>query len=276
MGAYQVGALSHILGTLQIQYDIVVGTSVGAINGINVAMHPAGQEVEAAQSLWDQWMALTTKDVLIPRWLQPLSLLWHPSTHDVTPLRRLLEKRVGDMHKRYACLSVDIVSGKSAVWTNEHSREDLIDGIMASSMTPIIHPGVPKDDMHLYDGGLLDVTPAKVAIDMGATELDIILTHSSKLSSWTMKSDKLWHTAPRIFDVMFHELVEGDLRALRLYNALADAGLTDKKKVVVRVLRPSNPLPMDASKFAPHEIRVVAALGLSDARYIDWGVGDSS
>lgn len=296
LGAYQVGAISHLLGDLEVQHDIIVGTSVGAINGVALSMFAIGDEVPAAEDLKRMWLELRTEHVVTPRWLQPLSLLWEPSTHDVAPLRKLIHDRldVGRLQRRYGCVSIDIVSGEPRVWTHEMDKDTLVDGIMSSSMTPIIHPAIHREGEVLYDGGLVDVTPARLAIDMGADELDIILTQSDKLNEWDPHPDRLWNTGPRVFSIMFRELVEGDLRTIQLYNALAMARdlaealgddpraqalqdqlakmhAQDKRIVKVRLLRPEDVLPMDASKFEPDEIRAVMEIGEADARKLDWG-----
>lgn len=297
-GAYQVGALQHILGELKIQYDIVVGTSVGAINGLSIAMYQKGDEVLAAADLLQQWLDLKTSDIVEPRWLQPLSLLWSPSTHSVEPLRQLLLERFNcPLSKWFSCVAVDIVTGDTHRWTNANTREEIVEGVISSSMTPIIHPSNNIDGKVFYDGGLVDVSPSRLAIDLGATEIDIILTQSPKVPLWDPNPDRLWNTAPRVFTLMFRELVKGDIHFIQLYNALAEArdlaralgddpraaalnhqldqleiNIEDKRVVKVRLLYPSEPLPMDPSMFEADEIRAVIDIGLEDARKVDWGI----
>ncbi len=277
LGAYQVGALNHILGLLEVHYDIVVGVSVGAINGLGVAMHQRGDEVLAAEYLRDMWLALKTSDVVKPHFLQPLALGWQPSTHSFKPLRKLLTERV-DMDrlrgsgKIYRAVGVDAVSGEFRLWSEQDDKDELIRGVLASAATPILHPPVVHGGELMYDGGIRDVTPARQAIALGADEIDIILTQSSNLGDWNPEPNRIWNTGLRVFEIMFRELVEGDLRAIELYNALAAAGLRPDKRVVrVRLLRPEEPLPMDTSKFEPDEIRAVMQIGQRDAERLgDW------
>ena len=54
-GAYQVGALKYLLGELELKYDAVCGTSVGAINAAFLAMFEHGKEKECIESLEKLW-----------------------------------------------------------------------------------------------------------------------------------------------------------------------------------------------------------------------------
>jgi len=276
LGSYQSGALTYMLGELGIQYPIVVGASVGAINAAVIAQHPLGDERKAAQYLDHIWRNLSTKDVITPRFLKPLSLAWEPSLYSFAPLKSLLHKHVSaerlrSSGRRYRALAVDLATATRQVFTEQCGQHELIEGILASASTPVLHPSVQPSgsDAVLYDGGLLDITPTNLAIELGATELDIILTQSAQLPQWHPEPDRIWNTLPRTFDIMFRELVDGDLRTIELYNALVEARharATGKREIKVRLIRPDDPLPMDSSKFDPGQIKRVMDIGYDAAK----------
>jgi len=279
-GAYQAGALSHILGDLRIHYDAVVGVSVGAINGLSVAMFRRGDEGRASAALESMWGEIRTRDVVRPRFLQPLSLLWSSSTHSTDPLRSYLDERLDidrlrSSGKAYRAVAVDVRTGRFTTWTENHEREELLRGVMASSASPILHPPIDHAGRLMYDGGIRTVTPTRQAIALGATELDVIVTRPSELPDWPedvhrdtdeIPSDRIWHTGPRVLEIMTTELIEGDLRSVRLYSELVAAGLAPgKRQVRLRVLRPREVLPGDPSRFDPNDVRAAMLIGRRDA-----------
>jgi len=273
LGAYQVGALSYMLGEREFPYELVVGVSVGSINGAEVAMWPIGQEAEAAESLSGMWENLQTSEVMKYRFLQPVSLAWQPSLTSFDPLRSMLEERldIGRMRgsgRKYRAVAVDILNGDFRLFSELCTKKQLIDGIMGSSATPILHPAQYHNGSVLYDGGIRDVTPLSQAIKLGATHLDIVLTQSPKLNEWSMKSDRLWNTAPRVFEIMFRELVEGDLTRLEDVNALVEARHprgVGKRVITHNLVRPTDPLPGDAAKFEPEQTARLMEIGRADA-----------
>jgi NTE family protein len=280
LGAYQVGALGYMLGVLKVPYQLVVGVSVGSINGIEVAQWPIGEEDQAARSLCEMWLKLRTKDVIDPRFMQPVSLLWQPSTHSFEPLAKLLQERLDIDRMRasgraYRAVAVDCLTGDFRLYGPETcDKHQLIKGILGSSATPIIHPNIRAHGQVLYDGGIRDVSPIRQAIKAGATEIDLVLTQSPKLGPWDPEPDRLWNTALRVFSIMFRELVENDLDRVELYNAAVEARHpkgVGKRIVKMRVIRPTDPLPGDAASFEPEQTERLMALGRQDAEaFADW------
>lgn len=274
LGAYQVGALTYMLGDRKLPYDIVVGVSVGSINGAEIAMWPIGEEPAAAESLCELWADLKTSDVMKYRFLQPLCLAWEPSLTTFEPLEkgalahRLDVEKMRASGRKYQAVSVDIITGDFRVFSERCSQEQLVDGILGSSATPILHPSRHYDGSVLYDGGIRDVTPLGQAIGLGATHIDIVLTESPKLRPWEMGSDRLWNTAPRVFEIMYRELVNGDLCRLQDVNALVEARHprgVGKKVITHNLVRPVDPLPGDAAKFEPDQTARLMEIGRADA-----------
>jgi len=90
-GAIQVGML-HSLIAHGISADMVVGSSVGALNGAFYAGDPTLSGVE---KLGDIWRSLTRQDVFPMSWRTLLSFLWRRDfliSHD--GIRRLIEDHI--------------------------------------------------------------------------------------------------------------------------------------------------------------------------------------
>jgi len=277
LGAYQVGALQHLLGNLGRRHQIITGVSVGCINGAAVAMAPLGQEADAVAMLTELWSDLRTEQVMDARFLQPASLLWQPSTHGFEPLERLLNElldvdRMRASGRVYRAVAVDICSGEFRCYGEDMPKPQLVRGMLGSSATPILHPNIrtPTGQV-LYDGGIRDVSPIRQAIRLGATEVDLVLCQSPNLKPWEPEPDRVWNTGLRVFDVMFREIVEADLDRVELYNAAVEARHpkgVGKRIVTMRVVRPAQPLPGDAAKFEPDQSADLMAQGRADAQAV--------
>src|ERR1019366_8582623 len=64
--SYQLGCLQYLLGNLQIQYDLIIGVSSGAILGSFLGQYKPGQEKQSIDDLSRLWKGIKTKDICKP------------------------------------------------------------------------------------------------------------------------------------------------------------------------------------------------------------------
>ena len=55
--------MARMLNGTDMQYDVISGISVGAINSGGLSVYPIGQENEATEFLKQVWMNMTTSDI---------------------------------------------------------------------------------------------------------------------------------------------------------------------------------------------------------------------
>ena len=67
-GAFQVGVLQYLLTHLRMKYDMILGVSVGAINGSFISQFPHGQEEEAWVALNKLWEGLKGNEDIYTKW----------------------------------------------------------------------------------------------------------------------------------------------------------------------------------------------------------------
>ena len=173
-GAIQVGML-HSLVANGVSADMVVGSSVGAINGAYYAGAPTLKGVLELETVWRR---LTRRDVFPITWQTLLGFLWRRDfliPHD--GVRKLLEDHLpfGNLQDAQLPLHIvttDIVSGESVVL----SQGSAVEAIVASTSIPGAFAPVPYQDRYLADGALSANTPVKVAVEKGARRLIILPT----------------------------------------------------------------------------------------------------
>jgi NTE family protein len=176
LGAIQVGML-RALYERDIKPDLIVATSVGAINGAFIAARP--QNVETADELATIWRQVRRAQVFP---LSPLSGLLgflgsRPHLVPDSGLRRLLAKhvereRLDELPIPLHVVTVDVVSGEELLL----SSGPLVDAVMASAAIPAVLPPVAWEDRELMDGGVANNTPISHAIELGAREIYVLPT----------------------------------------------------------------------------------------------------
>jgi len=172
LGSVQVGMLAA-LEEAGIEPDLVVGTSVGALNGSWVASR------RPAAGLADIWHSLERGDLFPLDPLVGLRGFRGRSAHFIPDrgIRQVLEHHVGfgrleDAALPFVVVACDARSGEEVVLRTGPA----IEAILASSALPGIFPPVDLDGRLLIDGGIVNNTPISRAIEAGATEVWVLST----------------------------------------------------------------------------------------------------
>lgn len=153
--------------------DLVVGTSIGAVNGAFVAADPE----RAAQLLTELWRGESLGRVFSENVLGRAVRLARSGTHlhAIEPLRELLGDKLPardftDLTLPFQCVAASIENA-TARW---FSSGPLIPAVMASCAVPGLLPPVELDGAHYFDGGLVDSIPVGRAIALGASTVYVL------------------------------------------------------------------------------------------------------
>jgi NTE family protein len=173
-GAIQVGMM-HSLAAHGVSADMVVGSSVGALNGAYYAGDPTLNGVLQLEAIW---RGLTRQDIFPITWRTLLGfirrrdfLIPHDGIQklidDHLPYRNLEDARL-PLH----IVTTDIVSGDSVVLSEGPADQ----AIVASTAIPGAFAPIRYKDFYLADGAISSNTPVRVAVDKGARRLIILPT----------------------------------------------------------------------------------------------------
>jgi NTE family protein len=173
LGAVQVGMLRSLFAA-HIRPDLIVGTSVGAVNGGWLAGRGAGADLD---QLADVWRNLRRTDVFPTNFVGGLRGFIGHTDHLVSAagLRRILKRelaieRIEDARIPFHVVATDITSGHDHLL----SSGDAIDAICASAAIPGVFPSVVIDGLHLVDGGVVNNCPISHAVSLGATNVWVL------------------------------------------------------------------------------------------------------
>lgn len=195
LGALQVGALKALYEH-DIQPDIVVGTSVGALNATFLAFDPTPRGVEG---LTDLWLNLTDQD-LFPggrfraTWARMLTK--GNRVFDNSGLRRIVTNRLGyasieDAQLPLGIVATDIHTGAERVFQSGR----LLEPLLASTAMPSIFPPVEVEGRTYIDGGVSNNVPIAPAAAMGAKKIYVMdsTSHSHQQRPLARPMDYLLH-----------------------------------------------------------------------------------
>jgi NTE family protein len=269
-GSYEVGAITHLLN-LGIEFDIICGSSVGAINAAFLSQYKKDNFEKGCKELIKFWKNLEQKNIY-KRWFPfgKLHSLWKKSLYNSKPLKELIEKNI-DENKIFESKielrvgTVSVKSGKYKIY--DQKSKDIINAIVASaSFPPFFSPVKINDDLE-YDAGIREYTPIRSAIDAGATEIYVICSDSNKLPPID-NTDKMnsIDLLKRFLNTMALEIILEDLKQVEIINQKILSGDRKEKKIIkCHVIKPNKQLVEDSLKFDHETITKLMGIGYNDA-----------
>jgi NTE family protein len=173
-GAVEIGMLRALLES-GIRPDVVVGTSIGAINGALVASDPTPAVIERLLGAWTSPEANAVYgDSLFAQFTRLVKTKTH--LNSPAPLQHLLERALG-ADTTFEDLAVRLrVVAASIERAAEHVFESgpLIEAILASASVPGLLPPTRIGDEHFIDGGIVNSIPIEQAVEVGATTVYVL------------------------------------------------------------------------------------------------------
>jgi NTE family protein len=174
LGAIQVGML-RALTEREVRPDVILGCSVGALNGASFAAQP---DLVGVRRLERMWREIAAPDLMpssrIPSSVQLIRK--GESLHSNEGLRATVRRslahreRFEDLEVPFQCVATE-VDGAIERWFDEG---DLIEPILASAALPAVYPMVTIDGRRYLDGGVVDNVPVGRAVELGARRIYVL------------------------------------------------------------------------------------------------------
>jgi NTE family protein len=197
LGATQVGMLRALLES-GFRPGLVVGASVGALNGAAIAADPTAAGVENLAHLWG---SLADAGMFTDTMLARVSTLARYRTHlySSAPLRKLLVAHLPamfeDLQVPFQCVAASIEKA-CAHW---FSAGHLTEAVLASCAVPGLLPPVQVAGEHFFDGGLVHSIPVGRALALGATEIYVL--HVGRIEQPLKPPRSLWDVCLTSFEL---------------------------------------------------------------------------
>jgi len=173
LGALQIGML-RALAERELRPDLIVGCSVGAINGAGLAEDASLVGVARMERLWRD----LDSTELMPGGLLPGAMALArkgEAIHGNDGLRKALETHLRarsfeELTIPFQCVATDVLGVREA-W---FASGPLIEPILASCAIPAVYPAVEIDGVRYLDGAIVDEVPMSRAVELGARTLYVL------------------------------------------------------------------------------------------------------
>lgn len=229
-GAYEVGVIKA-LNEAGINFQLVAGTSVGALNGALVASGKIDKMVEI-------WENINPFKVI---GINPGTLM-NGSLLTTKPLEKLIRdgideksaKKIIDSPGRLIVLSSDLKTKQAVIHQNFKNYEEIVKALLASSAIPIAFPfqkllynGEEKNLlMQLIDGGIINNFPIKEAIETGLCKtlftISLYTPELLKTETKAWQHNDLMNIGMRTLDVLLTNSYIKEMSAVKEKIKFAD------------------------------------------------------
>ena len=278
-GAFEAGAISYLLKEENLDFHVLTGTSVGALNGAYLGQARSHHELrELGQELKETWLKIKgNSDIYQGGILGNIwRLLFHSALYNPIGLKRLIYDNIEParlFHPRIA-VKVTVVSYETGKLLCADSRRpefqpDFLSYVLASASMPFFFPPVQIAGQHWYDGGLRDLTPLATAIKENPTEIVVITTFpvdpSLKATLPTAEPGSALKAVLRTVEILLSEISVNDLQLAQAINK-AWWRYPGKKPIPIRIIAPSKPLSGDTLDFGAKQIHTNLAAGYEAAK----------
>lgn len=229
-GAFQVGALDYLINEKKVDFDIICGVSVGALNASMVAQGDSN-------TLKKLWLEIKSpRDIFRQRLFGVLGgLFGADSVYSNRPLWKKIDQYVDPekIRKKGKELRIGTVSLQTGEYISVNQNfPDLKKWILASTSIPVTFEPINLDKKQVIDGGVREITPLSTAIELGAERIFVILASPTNVRHHPDKEYRsLMEIGVRSLDIVLAEVCANDLRIAEMVNANIRSWNAVKKKV---------------------------------------------
>lgn len=274
-GAYEVGVLKGLIDNLppaEVEWDVVTGVSIGAMNAALLSKFPTGQEPAMIDYGLKIWRSLT-RDTIVSNWTWGMAegLFWRKGLMNNAPAFEFVKKEMTGVtpQRKLMYSAADMNTGTFVRFTEAMASKPIDDfaaSIISSSAMPVVFPHVDYDGKTLVDGGTL------INLDIGGAVsrcLEVVDNHSDVIMDVILAEGRTYWPIDASHDKT--NVTVQRIRALQSYKLAIDDLVyetQDFPEVNFRyVIGPSQALPegMDELNFDPKVIEFMIDLGQTDA-----------
>lgn len=196
----------------EISPQLVLGCSIGALNGVAFAQAPTAEGVARLDALW---CGLGPEGLLPSGWLPNAVALARKgdAIHTNDRLRGFLHGllRVDTFEELvlpFQCVATDIVGVREA-W---FSSGPLIEPLLASAALPAVLPAVEIDGIRYLDGAIVNDVPISRAVALGASTIYVL--HCGTVDRPRPEPKRPLDVAVQAYWVARHHRFKRDLESL--------------------------------------------------------------
>jgi NTE family protein len=242
-GSFQIGVMEELILNRGLDFEILCGVSVGALNASFLAQapfDPIHPEVSlenlknafiTLRHLWLEEIIGNESVYLKKPGVEARIVLGADSIYDPEPLKKLLKKylKPKNLAKSKRILKIQYVSLETGeLKTANNKSPKILDHVLASGTMPYYFPPVQIRKEHLVDGGIRDITPLGQAFQAGADAIYVIyaspfqVERQEFVESWTGMKINAFTYLGRAVELMVNEIYRTDVEGAKRLNTLKE------------------------------------------------------
>jgi len=257
-GAFQVGMLEELVVHKKLDFHVIRGVSVGALNGAILAQAPmeGGRSQQNLAGVVKQLVHLWIKDIKGNHSVYSDRAGWigvvagADSLYSFKPLENLIKKyvkpaRFKTSKRDFKVGTVSLVKGTYQEWDSK--KAGFLQRIIASASIPAVFPfiDIKNEEDVLVDGGVRNITPLKSAFKAKPDEIyvllasnvqkpkdprDVVPESAAEVYTYDQWDDNFLGTKvnamdvlERTLDILTDEIYLEDIKTAVKWNAIAAA-----------------------------------------------------
>lgn len=274
-GSFQIGVLEHLIKRKKIDFEIICGISVGALNASYLAQakfEPENPEL-SIQNLQDRF------DSLKHFWFEEIKgddnlyetrfgkylgvVLGADSIYKPSPLEKVLKgnSKPDQLSSSGRRLKIGYVSLESGEYKSADENDPrIVDHVMASVSIPFFFPPVKVAGESLVDGGLRDITPLGLAFKEKPDEIYTVYSSPFYLEKVDLKDNWLGTKVSvidiikRSAEVILDEIYQTDVKLAKMFNIVLRSWNAVRESTPEDLRRSDEFRMLEKMKFCPiHE-----------------------
>lgn len=294
-GSFQIGAMEELILNRGIDFEILCGVSVGALNAsflaqapfdsshLDVSLENLKKTFTTLRHLWLEEITENQSVYLKRVGVEAGIVLGADSIYNPEPLKKLLKRYLDpkSLPRSKRVLKIQYVSLETGELKTANSRDPrILDHVLASGTMPYFFPPVEIRGKHLVDGGIRDITPLGQAFQAGAEAVYVIyaspfhIEPQGFIENWLETKINAFTYLGRAIELMVNEIYRTDVEGAKRLNLLKEnwdkikdrlpQNLPRKKieKELKRIrfapiieIKPKKYIVRDALDFSPEKLR---------------------
>jgi len=272
-GAYQSGALKGLVDSVpnkEVEWDVVTGVSVGALDAIAISVFDKGKESEAVEFLVQQWKDIKGKGDIYQSWWGGYieGIFFKSGLYDTSPVKNKVSEIIKDksIKRKFVCGATNFYTGVFETFDDKKLKKDeYVQAVTASGAYPVVFPVVDFRGSTYIDGGVkinLDIASGiNKCLDMGYDDekivVDVVMMNSSILPEISSPIHPIG-VLIRYNQISAYDNSMKDLE----FTVMSFPSVNFRYLVAPTKKLPSGSIPL---KFSPEQIEQMIQMGIEDA-----------
>lgn len=260
-GLYTAGVLDVMMEN-NINIDGIVGTSAGALFGVNYFSNQKGRAIRYNKTYLNDKRFISKKSLLLTGNIVNKDFAFYKVTKELDPLDN--ETFIKN-NKEYYATATNVETG-AAEYLKITDPINQLEELRATSAMPFASKMIKINGKKYLDGGISDSIPLMKCKDLGFDKIIVVLTQpfdyrKKKNSEKKMKIIRLkYKKYPNLIKTM--ENRHND------YNEIIEKIIDMENKKEIFVIRPSKKLEIDILEKKPEKLDEIYNIGINDCRKI--------